>query len=63
MKLVRERKTDTVFSLSDVESKTKTKTKLIDSENRLLVARGRWEKDVGAKWVKGIKSYRLLVRN
>ena len=38
----------------------KHKTKLIDTENRLMVARGR---GVGAraKWVKGVKRYKLPI--
>ena len=35
----------------------KNKIKLIDAENRLVVARGGW----WAKWVKGVKRYKLPV--
>ena len=39
-----------------INNNKKHKNKLIDTWNRLVVARGR-----GAKWVKGIKRYRLPV--
>lgn len=35
----------------------KQKTKLLGTENRLVVAKGRVGE--GAKWVKGVKKYRL----
>lgn len=42
---IRQRKTNTIWSLLHVESKktqkTKTRTKLTDTENRMVVARGR----------------------
>ena len=49
-------KTNTIwFHLYVAFKKTKQKTKIIDTGNRLMVTKaGRW-----AKWVKGIKSYEL----
>ena len=47
-----------------MESKTKTKPKLADRENRMVVARDRywyWGQGWGAKGVNGTKRYKLRV--
>ena len=44
-----------------INNNKKHKNKLIDTWNRLVVARGRGGGAMGAKWVKGIKRYKLPV--